>query len=118
MKFNDEHFFSGTVIIYFGDKPYQEINLNAILLCKLGKMLSHLHISRFNFVMKLKDVNYKSHWNILAFFDQWKMMSGLNMSHGKINLFFVSFPLFRFTSVIKLRNFDFESHYLILNTFW
>ena len=62
------------------------------------------------FAMKLKDANYKSHWNILVFCDQWKMMSDLNISHGKMSDF-VSFPLLGFTLVIKLRNFDFESHW-------
>ena len=52
MKLNEWHFYSGTVIIHFLDKPYQEINfkthLNSVLLvcyCKYGKMLSDLHIS-------------------------------------------------------------------------
>ena len=38
MKLNEGHFSSGTVIIYFWDKPYQEINFknhsNYVLLCK------------------------------------------------------------------------------------
>ena len=46
---------------------------------------------------------------ILVFYDLWKIMPGLNMSHGKMSDF-VSVPLFGFTSLIKLRNFDFESH--------
>ena len=37
------------------------------------------------------------------------MVSGLNMSHGKMSNF-VLFPLFGFTLVIKPINFDFESH--------
>ena len=37
-----------------------------------------------------------SHWNNSVFCDQWKMMSYLNMSYGKIS-HFVSFPLFVFT---------------------
>ena len=61
------------------------------------------------FVMKLKDANYKSHWNNWVFCDQWKIMSDLNMSLGKM-FDFVSFLLFGFTLVIYLRNFDFENH--------
>ena len=62
------------------------------------------------FAIKLKDANYKSPWNILVFCDQWKMMSDLNMSKGKISNF-VSFPLLGFTAVIKPRIFDYESHW-------
>ena len=50
--------------------------------------------------MKLKVANYKNHWNVLIFCDQWKIMPDLNMSHWKISDF-VSFLLFRFTLVIK-----------------
>ena len=50
MNLNEGHFSSGTVIIHFLDKLYQEINfkkhLNSVLLCKQGKMLPDLHISR------------------------------------------------------------------------
>ena len=62
------------------------------------------------FAMKLKCANYNSHWNILLFYDQWKILSDFNMSHGKMSDF-VSFPLFEFILVINLRNFDFESHW-------
>ena len=65
------------------------------------------------FTMRLKSFNYKSHWNILVFYDHWKIMLDLDMSHGKMSDF-VSIPLFGFTLVIKLRNFDFESHWNIL----
>ena len=44
-----------------------------------------------NFAMKLKDANCKSHWNILVFCEQGKVMSDLSMSHGKISNF-DSFP--------------------------
>ena len=60
--------------------------------------------------MKFKDANQKSNWNILVFCDQWKMMSDLNMFHGKF-LSFVSFPVFHFTLVMKLRKFDFKSRW-------
>ena len=63
--------------------------------------------------MKLEDANYKSHWNILLFCDQWKMMSDLNMSQEKMSDF-VSFSLFGLTVVMKLRKFDFESHWTTL----
>ena len=62
----------------------------------------------------MKETNCKSHWNILVFCDQWKILSDLNMSHGKN---FVSFPLFGFTLVVKLRNFDFESSWNTLILF-
>ena len=58
----------------------------------------------------MKSANYKSHQNILVFYNQWKIMSDLNMSHEEMSDF-VLFPLFGFTLVIKLRNFDIESHW-------
>ena len=45
----------------------------------------------------------------LVLCDQWRMISDLNMSHGKIS-YLVSFLLFEFTLVIKLRSVDLESH--------
>ena len=68
----------------------------------------------FVLTFAMKETNCKSHWNILVFCDQWKILSDLNMSHGKN---FVSFPLFGFTLVIKLRNFDFESSWNTLILF-
>ena len=59
--------------------------------------------------MKLKDANSKSHWNILVCCNQWKLMSDLKMSLGKMYNF-ASSSLFGFTSVIKLGNLDFEIH--------
>ena len=114
--------------ISFNDKPYQEINfkshLSSVLLvnkkntvrftrdsCSCDFILFYLIV--LTFAMRLKSANYKSHWNILVFYDQWKIMSDLNMFYGKMPDF-VSFPLFGFTLVIKLRNFDFESHWNIL----
>ena len=47
---------------------------------------------------------------ISVFFEQWKMMSDLNMSIEKISDF-VSYPLFGFALVIKLRDSAFESHW-------
>ena len=63
--------------------------------------------------MRLKDANYKSHWNVLVFCDLWKMMSDLNMSLEKIP-YFVSFALFGLTLTMKLKNLDFESHWITL----
>ena len=63
--------------------------------------------------MKLKDTNYKGHWNIEVLCDNWKIMSDINMSHNKISDF-VPFPFFGFILIIKLRNFDFKSHWNIL----
>ena len=63
------NFFFSKTVIYFCDKPYQEINFkchsNTAILCKLGKMLSDLHtsglhvLSVLNFSMKLKDADCK-----------------------------------------------------------
>ena len=61
------------------------------------------------FTLKLKDTNYKNHWNNLVLCDQWNMTSVLNMSHGKMSDF-VSFVLLAFSLVIKLRNFNFDIH--------
>ena len=66
--------------------------------------------------LKLKSPNYKSHWNILVFYDQWKAISDLSMSHWKMSDF-DSVSLFGFILVIKLRIFDFESHWNILILF-
>ena len=63
--------------------------------------------------MRLKDANYKSHWNVLVFCDLWKMMSDLNMSLEKMP-YFVSFALFGLTLTMKLKNLDFESHWITL----
>ena len=62
------------------------------------------------FCSEIERCQYKSHWNILVFCYQWKMMSDLNMSQWKISDF-VSFSLLRFTLVLKQRNLDFESHW-------
>ena len=74
-------------------------------------------ISFYSFVLTFamhRNMLIVSHWNILIFCDQWKMMSDLNMSHRKIS-HFVSLTLFAFTLfVIKLKNFHFESHWNIL----
>ena len=69
--------------------------------------------------MVLVHVSHKNEkfwfWKLMKYlicFDK-KMVSDLNMSHGKM-FDFVSFPLFGFTLVIKLRNSEFESHWNIL----
>ena len=53
---------------------------------------------------------------MLVFYKQWKIMSDLNISYGKMSDF-VSFPLFGFILVIKLRNFGFESQWSTLICF-
>ena len=58
--------------------------------------------------MRLKDGNYINHLNILVLCDQWKIISDLNMAHGKMSNF-VSLPLFVFTLVMKLKHFSFKS---------
>ena len=75
-----------------------------------------LYLFVLTFAKKLKDANYKSHWKILVFWNQFKIMSDLNMSHEKMSDF-DSFVLFGFTLVKKLRNFDFESHWNTLILF-
>ena len=35
MKLNEVHLSSGTIIIHFLDKPYQEINFKSVLLFKI-----------------------------------------------------------------------------------
>ena len=82
-------------------------------------MLSDLHMSRLiffftlldcvHFTIRLKSANRKSHWNILVFYDHWKIMLDLNISHRKMSNC-VPIPLCGFTSAIKLRNFDFKGH--------
>ena len=37
------------------------------------------------FGMELKDANGKSNWNNLVFWDQWELMSDLNVSHGEMS---------------------------------
>ena len=37
-----------------------------------------------NFVIKIKDLDFKLHWNTFIVFDQKKLASDLNISHGKI----------------------------------
>ena len=81
-------------------------------------MLSDWHMLYFilfwslvcaNFWNKIERCQYKSHWNNSVFWDQWKMMSDLNMSQRRINDF-VAFSFSRINLVIKLNYFDFESH--------
>ena len=79
--------------------------------------ISHGRISDFvsiplwtvTFVIKMRDLDFKLHWNTLTFFDQ-KMMSDLNVPHGKMPDI-VSIPLFALTFVIKLRDYNFTSHW-------
>ena len=104
IKLNQGHFFFGTVITHFWDKPYQEINfkshlnivllrtttLNSALPCNKWKMLLDLHVPRIilisfllTFAMKWKDANDENHWIILVFCDQWEIISSLNISQEK-----------------------------------
>ena len=36
---------------------------------------------------EFKSANYKSHWNILVFYNHWKIMPDLNKSHEKMSHF-------------------------------
>ena len=118
MKLNEGHLSFGTVIIHFRDKPYHETNFkrhsNSVLLCI--KILSELHMPCFILIFVracfCNEIERCQSWkpiDILAFCDQWNMMSDLNMSREKMSDF-VSCVLFGFPSVIKLRKFDFENH--------
>ena len=60
-------------------------------------------------VIKLRNFDFKSHWNTWIFLGKKDRMSDLNMSHGKISDF--TSLLFGFTVIIKLRNFDSENHW-------
>ena len=73
-----------------------------------GKMSGIVSIPLFGFtlVIKLRNYDFKCHWNNLIYFEKKDMLPDLNMSHGKMSDF-IPFPLFRFSLVIKLRNFDF-----------
>ena len=79
------------------------------------KMSDFISFSLFGFtlVVKLRNFNFKSHWDILIFLTKKNMASDFNMSHEKM-FHFVAFSFLGFTLVIKLRNFDFESHWNIL----
>ena len=134
MKLNKAHFSSETVIVHFLVKPYHKINvksyLNSVLFVnkeKFCQRFAHvpcdffsLYLFVLTFAMKSRSDNYKSHWNILVFCNQWKMKNS-NMSHGKMSDFlnvWISFSLFGFTLGIKLKNFDFESHWTTLVFFY
>ena len=62
------------------------------------------------FAVKLKDVNYKSHWNRLVFLRPMKNDVRFEYVPWKMSDI-VWFPLFRFVLVIKLSNFDIGSHW-------
>ena len=74
-----------------------------------GNMSNFLPFPLFGFilVMKLRNVDFESHWNTSIFFDKKDMLPDLNMSHGKMSDF-VSFPLFGIILVIKLWNSQFS----------
>ena len=70
IKKNEVNFSSGTVIIHFLDKPYQEINFKSttLLIRKITVRFAHvpcdfisLYLFALTFAMKLKSANYKSH---------------------------------------------------------
>ena len=122
LELNKGSFSSRTATTHFLDKPYQKINfksyLTSVILCKKKSTVRFalvpcdfisLYLFALTFAIKLKSANHKSHWNTLVFYNQWKMTSNLNMSHGNMSDF-LSFTWFGFTLVIKLRNFDFKGH--------
>ena len=80
MKLNDGHFFLGTVIIHFRDKPYQQINFenhsNSVLLCKQGKILSDFHMPCF----------ISFHYNCLRSLLQWNWEMPITKSLNYFNI--------------------------------
>ena len=76
---------------------------------KMSDFVSFLLVG-FSLVLKFRNFNFETHWNILIFFDKKDIMSDLNMYDGKI-ADFVSFSLFGLILVIKLKNFDFQSYW-------
>ena len=120
MKLNEGHFSSGTIVLHFLDKPYQEkdfeSHLNSALLFKYGKMLSDLHISRvilfhFTFCVRFwyKIEKFQLQKSLKYFNILWPLKNNVRFEyvHGKMSDF-VSLPLFGFILVIKLRNSDFD----------
>ena len=94
--------------------------LSSVLFCNTFILYCHIctcHVWFYftflivlNFAMRLKSTNNKSDWNSLVFYKQWKIMSDLNMSQGKMSEFcFIPMVWVHFSH--KLRNFDFESHW-------
>ena len=92
--------------ISFNDKLYQEITfksyLSNVLFCKLENTVRFAHVTCdfisfslivLTFGMRLKSANYKGHWNILVFYDQWKITSDLKMSTEKCLILFQSHGL-------------------------
>ena len=60
----------------------------------------------FNLIIKLRNLDFKIHWNILISLDKKNLVSDLNMSHEKVS----DFVLFLCPDT-KLRNVDNESHW-------
>ena len=129
MKLNEEHFSFRIVIIYFWDKPCQEKNfkshLNSARLCKWRKnivRLAHIpfhvvsitcYLFVLTFAKKLKDADHKSHRNI---YEQWKMVSDLNMSFQKMSDFFSSIVWVHLCH--KAEKFWFWKSLKYFNIFW
>ena len=127
-KFSERHFSFETVYHSFWDKPYQEINLksrlnndyfvnneNCCQICICPVLFWFLYV--LTFVMKLKYANYESHWNILAFWDQSKIISDLNMSHEKNAWFCFIFIVWVHFSY-KTEKFWFRKSLNYINIFW
>ena len=123
MKLNEVHIFSGTVTIQLLNKFYEDKISEVILIvyyfenkekcsqiCICPRDFISIYLFVHNFAIKLKSANHIIYSNILAIYDQSKIMSDLNMFHGKVSDF-VSFPLFGFTLVMNLRNIDFENYW-------
>ena len=120
MKLNEERFSSGTVIIHFLDKLYQEINfkshLNSVLLCKYGKILSDLHMWFYitflvcaHVCIEIQKCQLEKPLKYFSILKPMKNNVRFECVPWKMSDF-VSFLLFGFILVIKLRNFISESH--------
>ena len=112
MKFKEANYKSFKYFIIFWPMK-NDVNLNTFH----RKMSDCVSFSLFGFtvVIRLRNFDFESHWNIWIFFDKKDMVSNLNIFYGKMSDF-VSFPLFGFTLVIKVRNFDVKVQIMFYQT--
>ena len=88
---------------FVNKKILADLHISHVILIHFTWLCSLLQWDRKVPIIKVIEIFY-------LFYDQSKIISDLNMSHGKMSGF-VSFPLLRFTLVIKLRNFNFNGYY-------
>ena len=68
------------------------------------------------FTTKLKDANYKSHWNTLVSFDQWKMMSDWLWPMENVWFYFIFIVWVNFSH--KTWKYRFWKSVKYFNMFW